>query len=143
MFERLTPAAREALDLAQIDAFGHGQAEIGTDHLLLGALHERGSVAWIALEALGLAPEELYWRVHGPDRAHIEEGLAPVPLSDGMKRAIELSLRESIRLGDAHIGTEHLLLGLLRQRRGGAALALRAEGITLRRLRDAVSAARR
>ena len=142
MFERLTPAAREALDLAQIDAFGHGQTEIGTEHLLLGALHERGSVAWIALEALGLAPEELYWRVHGPDRAHIEEGFAPVPLSAGMTRAIELSLRESLRLRHEHIGVEHLLLGLLREKHGAGALALRAEGVTLRRLRRAVRSMR-
>jgi ATP-dependent Clp protease ATP-binding subunit ClpA len=124
MFERFTDRARRAAVLAQEEARLLGHDQIGAEHLLLGLVHEGEGVAAEALELLGLSLEAV--------RVQVEEiigqgGVAPtgrLPFTPPAKQVLELSLGEAKALGHNHIGTEHLLLGLLRQGKGAAVQVL-------------------
>jgi ATP-dependent Clp protease ATP-binding subunit ClpA len=118
MFERFTDRARRVVVLAQEDARLLNHNYIGTEHLLLGLIHEGRGVAAQALESLGISLEEVRQQVEHmigrgqqPPRGH-------VPFTPRAKKVLELAMRESDALGHVHIDTEHLLLGLIREGHG-------------------------
>src|SRR5262245_61334142 len=125
VFERFTDRARRVVVLAQEEARLLNHNYIGTEHILLGLIHEGEGVAAKALESLGISLEAV--------RAQVEEiighgGQAPsghIPFTPRAKKVLELSLREALQLGHNYIGTEHILLGLVREGEGTAAQVLR------------------
>jgi len=138
MFERFTDRARRVVVLAQTEARLLNHDYIGTEHILLGLIHEGEGVAARALESLGVSLEA----VRADVRSIIGEGAsAPtgnIPFTPRAKKVLELSLREAIQLGHNYIGTEHILLGLLREGQGVAAQVLVGQGLTFGRARDVV-----
>jgi ATP-dependent Clp protease ATP-binding subunit ClpA len=138
MFERFTDRARRVIVLAQEEARLLNHNYIGTEHLLLGLAHEGEGVAAMALESLGISPEAV--------RAQVEEIIgqgqrAPtghIPITPRAKKVFELSHREALQLGHNYIGTEHILLGLLREGEGVAAQVLVKLGADLSRVRQQV-----
>jgi ClpA/ClpB-like protein len=141
MFERFTDRARRVVVLAQEEAVGLNHNYIGTEHLLLGLIREREGVAAKALESLGISLEAV--------RAQVEEIIgkgqgkgAPtgqIPFTPRSKKVLELSLREALQLGHSYIGTEHILLGLIREGEGVAAQVLVKLGAELSRVRQEVT----
>jgi hypothetical protein len=140
MFERFTDRARRVVVLAQQEARLLHHNYIGTEHLLLGLIHEGEGVAASALEALGIRLEAVRAEVE----AIVGRGSDPpgghIPFTPRAKRVLELSLRESLDLGHGHIGTEHILLGLIREGEGVAAQVLVKLGADLARARAEVIA---
>ena len=138
MFERFTDRARRVVVLAQEEARLLNHNYIGTEHILLGLIHEGEGVAAKALESLGISLEAV--------RAQVEEiighgGTAPsghIPFTPRAKKVLELSLREALQLGHNYIGTEHILLGLIREGEGVAAQVLVKLGADLSRVRQQV-----
>ncbi|MEJ7649685.1 MAG: ATP-dependent Clp protease ATP-binding subunit [Nakamurella sp.] len=138
MFERFTDRARRVVVLAQEEARMLNHNYIGTEHILLGLIHEGEGVAAKALESLGIALEGV--------RAQVEEIIgqgaqAPsghIPFTPRAKKVLELSLREALQLGHNYIGTEHILLGLIREGEGVAAQVLIKLGADLNRVRQQV-----
>ena len=138
MFERFTDRARRVVVLAQEEARLLNHNYIGTEHILLGLIHEGEGVAAKALESLGISLEAV--------RAQVEEIIgqgqsAPtghIPFTPRAKKVLELSLREALQLGHNYIGTEHLLLGLMREGEGVGAQVLVKLGADLTRVRDQV-----
>ena len=138
MFERFTDRARRVVVLAQEEALGLNHNYIGTEHILLGLIREREGVAAKALESLGISLEAV--------RAQVEEIIgqgqsAPtghIPFTPRAKKVLELSLREALQLGHNYIGTEHILLGLIREGEGVAAQVLVKLGADLSRVRQQV-----
>jgi ATP-dependent Clp protease ATP-binding subunit ClpA len=138
MFERFTDRARRVVVLAQEEARRRNHDYLGTEHLLLGLTAEGQGVAAKALESLGISLEVV--------RAQVEEAIgqgqwAPtgqIPFTPRAKTVLELSLREAKQLGHDYIGTEHLLLGLLREGEGVAAQVLVKLGAELSRVRQQV-----
>jgi len=138
MFERFTDRARRVVVLAQDEARRLDHNYIGTEHLLLGLIHEGEGVAARALESLGISlaavrqqVEEIIGRGQQAQSGHI-------PFTPRAKKVLELSLRESLQLGHNYIGTEHILLGLLREGDGVAAQVLVRLGADLNRVRQEV-----
>jgi ATP-dependent Clp protease ATP-binding subunit ClpA len=138
MFERFTDRARRVVVLAQEEARLLNHNYIGTEHLLLGLIHEGQGVAASSLESLGISLEAV--------RAQVEEIIgqgqsAPtghIPFTPRAKKVLELSLREAKQLGHNYIGTEHILLGLVREGEGVAAQVLVKLGADLSRVRQQV-----
>ena len=139
MFERFTDRARRVVTLAQREARQLGHDCIGTEHLLLGLIDEGAGVATTALTSMGISLDEMRQAVLDstgrgaeppPESGHI-------PFTPGAKKVLELSLREANQLGHNYIGTEHLLLGLIREG-GGAAQLLAAAGVDHDRARRQV-----
>ncbi|MFM7061378.1 MAG: ATP-dependent Clp protease ATP-binding subunit [Actinomycetes bacterium] len=138
MFERFTDRARRVVVLAQEEARLLNHNYIGTEHILLGLIHEGEGVAAKALASLGISLETV--------RAQVEEiighgGTAPsghIPFTPRAKKVLELSLREALQLGHNYIGTEHILLGLIREGEGVAAQVLVKLGADLSRVRQQV-----
>ncbi|MEZ5171721.1 MAG: ATP-dependent Clp protease ATP-binding subunit [Acidimicrobiia bacterium] len=138
MFERFTDRARRVVVLAQEEARLLNHNYIGTEHILLGLIHEGEGVAAKSLESLGISLEAV--------RAQVEEiighgGSAPsghIPFTPRAKKVLELSLREALQLGHNYIGTEHILLGLIREGEGVAAQVLVKLGADLSRVRQQV-----
>ena len=124
MFERFTDRARRVVVLAQEEARLLNHNYIGTEHILLGLIHEGEGVAAEALQSLGISLEAV--------RAQVEEIIgqgqrAPVghiPFTPRAKKVLELSLREALALKHNYIGTEHILLGVVREGEGLAMLVL-------------------
>ena len=140
MFERFTDRARRVVVLAQEEARMLNHDYIGTEHLLLGLIHEGDGVAYRALSQMGVSLRE----VRGAIQQMIGEGQrAPtghIPFTPRAKKVLELSLREALQLGHNYIGTEHILLGLVREGEGVAAQVLEKSGATMDRVREAVIA---
>ncbi|MCP3938711.1 MAG: ATP-dependent Clp protease ATP-binding subunit [Actinomycetia bacterium] len=138
MFERFTDRARRVVVLAQEEARLLNHNYIGTEHILLGLIHEGEGVAAKALESLGISLEAV--------RSQVEEiigqgGSSPsghIPFTPRAKKVLELSLREALQLGHNYIGTEHILLGLIREGEGVAAQVLVKLGADLSRVRQQV-----
>ena len=138
MFERFTDRARRVVVLAQEEARMLNHNYIGTEHILLGLIHEGEGVAAKAMESLGISLEAV--------RAQVEEIIgqgqqAPsghIPFTPRAKKVLELSLREALQLGHNYIGTEHILLGLIREGEGVAAQVLVKLGADLNRVRQQV-----
>jgi ATP-dependent Clp protease ATP-binding subunit ClpA len=185
MFERFTARARESVMLAQTEARNRGHGHIGSEHVLMGMLRMKESLATTVLAGFGVTAEHVDTRisegvrdVHGlggrPDpealasigidldevRRRVEETFGPgaldragvwderergwrafpghIPFTPGAKKLLELSLREALALRHNYIGTEHILLGLLREGRGGAARILRDAGVSHAEARKAI-----
>jgi ATP-dependent Clp protease ATP-binding subunit ClpC len=138
LFERFTDRARRVVVLAQEEARLLNHNYIGTEHILLGLIHEGEGVAAKALESLSISLEGV--------RAQVEEiigqgGSSPsghIPFTPRAKKVLELSLREALQLGHNYIGTEHILLGLIREGEGVAAQVLTKLGADLSRVRQQV-----
>jgi ATP-dependent Clp protease ATP-binding subunit ClpC len=138
LFERFTDRARRVLVLAQEEARLLNHNFIGTEHILLGLIHEGEGVAAKALESLGISLEAV--------REKVEETIGPAgssttgspPFTPRAKKVLELSLREALQLGHNYIGTEHMLLGLVREGEGVAAQVLVNLGADLSRVRQQV-----
>ncbi len=138
LFERFTDRARRVLVLAQEEARLLNHNFIGTEHILLGLIHEGEGVAAKALESLGISLEAV--------REKVEETIGPTgsgtmgspPFTPRAKKVLELSLREALQLGHNYIGTEHMLLGLVREGEGVAAQVLVSLGADLARVRQQV-----
>ena len=138
LFERFTDRARRVVVLAQEEARLLNHSYIGTEHILLGLIHEGEGVAAKALESLNISLEAV--------RAQVEEiigqgGSSPsghIPFTPRAKKVLELSLREALQLGHNYIGTEHILLGLLREGEGVATQVLVKLGADLGKVRQQV-----
>jgi hypothetical protein len=138
MFERFTDRARRVVVLAQEEAVGLKHNYIGTEHILLGLIREREGVAARALESLDISLEAV--------RAQVEEIIGQgqttpsghIPFTPRAKKVLELSLREALQLGHNYIGTEHILLGLIREGQGVAAQVLVKLGADQARVRQQV-----
>jgi ATP-dependent Clp protease ATP-binding subunit ClpC len=140
MFERFTDRARRVIVLARQEARALDHDWIGTEHILLGLLHESGGVAARALTAMGIGLDAMREAVEDiiprgpeplPESGHI-------PFTPRAKKVLELSLREAQQLRSDHIGTEHILLALVREGDGVAAQVLVSSGVDLNRARAQV-----
>jgi Clp amino terminal domain, pathogenicity island component len=130
-FRRFTPRAKSVVVAAQEAAVGFGASEIGTDHVLLGLYAEPDGVAVLVLDELGLDREAVTAAVLERAPADAEPVRGHVPFSTGSKQALENALRSAVDLGHNYIGTEHILLGILRLDAGEPGAELLAEsGIT-------------
>jgi ATP-dependent Clp protease ATP-binding subunit ClpC len=139
MFERFTDRARRVVVLAQDEARMLDHNYIGTEHILLGLIHEGDGVAAKTLESFGISldavrrqVEEIIGRGRGPASA------GHIPFTPRAKKVLEMSLREALDLGHTYIGTEHILLGLIREGDGVAAQVLVGMGVGLDRARQQV-----
>jgi ATP-dependent Clp protease ATP-binding subunit ClpA len=139
MFGRFTDEARRVLALAQQEARSLNHNRTGTEHILLGLIQERQGIAAEALESLGISLDAIRQQVEkitgqtrdAPAASHNQYTMRA-------KKALDLSLREALQLGHHHIGTEHILLGLLREGEGPAAQVLVELGADLHRVRQQV-----
>jgi ATP-dependent Clp protease ATP-binding subunit ClpC len=138
VFERFTDRARRVVVLAQEEARMLNHNYIGTEHILLGLIHESEGVAARALEALGISLDQV--------RKDVQELVGPgssapshIPFTPRAKKVLELALREALQLGHNYIGTEHILLGLVREGEGVGAQVLRSRGASLEAVRVEVS----
>jgi ATP-dependent Clp protease ATP-binding subunit ClpC len=138
VFERFTDRARRVVVLAQEEARMLNHNYIGTEHILLGLVRERDGVAAKALAALTISLEAVRQQVE----EIIGQGQAArtghIPFTPRAKKVLELSLREALQLGHNYIGTEHILLGLIREGEGVAAQVLQKLGADLDRVRQTV-----
>lgn len=128
--ERFTQRARRVLSLAQEEAERLQHNYIGTEHLLLGLMREQESVANKVLRELGLEQRRVEELVERVTRASTRSGTRSLDLTPGTKRVLELAVDEARRMGHHYIGTEHLLLGLVRQSEGVAIDVLKRLGIS-------------
>jgi len=140
MFERFTDQARRVMGLAQEEAKARNCRRVGTEHLLLGLIQEREGIALAVLESLGISPEMVRRQVEEitgqgqgqePSAGHAQYTLRA-------KKALDLARREALQLGHHHIGTEHILLSLIREGEGPAAQALLELGADLSLVRQQV-----
>jgi Clp amino terminal domain, pathogenicity island component/ClpX C4-type zinc finger len=138
VFERFTDRARRVVVLAQEEARLLNHNYIGTEHLLLGLIHEGDGVAAQVLQSLDIALEAVRARVEAIIGAGGESPSGHPPFTPRAKKVLELALREALQLGHTFIGTEHLLLGLIREGEGVGAQVLTELGADLRRVRDQV-----
>nr|WP_320410934.1 ATP-dependent Clp protease ATP-binding subunit [Candidatus Hakubella thermalkaliphila] len=135
MFERFTERARKVVVQAQEEARKLNQNYIGTEHLLLGLIHERDGVASKALTNLGIRPEDTRRGVIDIVGIGETEPVGHIPFTPRAKKVLELSLREALQMGHNYIGTEHILLGLIREGEGVAARVLQNLGADAERVR--------
>jgi ATP-dependent Clp protease ATP-binding subunit ClpA len=138
MFERFTDRSRRVLVLAQEEARQLNHSFIGTEHILLGLIHEGDGVAARTLDSLGITLTAVRERV---EEAIGMTGTVPSgapPFTPRAKKVLELSLREALQLGHSYIGTEHMLLGLVSEGDGVAAQVLVSLGADLARVRQQV-----
>ncbi len=140
MFERFTDRARRVLVLAQEEASLLHHGFIGTEHILLGLIREGHGVAAQALEQLGISLEDVRARVDEVIGLSDTDVAGSPPFTSRAKKALELSFREALQLGHTYIGTEHILLGLVREGDGVAAQVLVGLGLDLGRVRQQVVA---
>jgi ATP-dependent Clp protease ATP-binding subunit ClpA len=138
MFERFTDRARRVVILAQEEARMLNHNFIGTEHILLGLIHEGQGVAASALQSLGISLEAVRQQVEQIIGRGEQAPCGHMPFTPRAKKVLELSLRESRLLGHYYIGTEHILLGLIREGEGVAAQVLVRLGADLNRVRQQV-----
>ena len=138
MFERFTDRARRVVVLAQEEARMLSHNYIGTEHILLGLIHEGEGVAAKALESLDISLEAVRAQVEDIIGQGQQVPSGHIPFTPRAKKVLELSLREALQLGHNYIGTEHILLGLIREGEGVAAQVLVKLGADLNRVRQQV-----
>ncbi|MBM4453200.1 MAG: ATP-dependent Clp protease ATP-binding subunit [Chloroflexi bacterium] len=138
-FEKFSERARRALTRAQEEAQRFGHNYIDTEHILLGLLADEEGVASKVIVNLGVAPPKVRAGVEFVVGRGERSTIGEVGLTPRAKRVIELAVDEARRLNHSYIGTEHLLLGLLREREGGAASVLESFGITLERVQTEIN----
>jgi len=141
-FERFTDRARRVLVLAQEEASSLNHAFIGTEHILLGLVSEGDGVAAKALRQLDVSLEKVRAKVVEVigEGASQPPGAGSPPFTPRAKKVLELSLREALQLGHTYIGTEHLLLGVVREGEGVGAKVLVSMGVDLNKVRQQVVA---
>ncbi|MDR2493402.1 MAG: ATP-dependent Clp protease ATP-binding subunit [Coriobacteriales bacterium] len=137
-FERFTDKARSVLALAQEEARVLRQVNVGTEHLLLGLLRERDGLAAQALGTLNINYDDVLSQVKGLVEPSPEAPSGHLSFTPRVKRVLELALRETLKLGQNYISTEHLLLGIVREGNGIAVQALSQMGIDGQMVRGAV-----
>ena len=138
MFERFTDRARRVVVLAQEEARLLKHHYIGTEHILLGLIHEGDGVAAKALESLGVSLEAVRSQVEKIIGKGKSEPGSHIPFTPRAKKVLEFSLREALQLGHNYIGTEHILMGLIREGEGVAAQVLTKLGASLTLVRKEV-----
>ncbi len=138
MFERFTEKARRVVIYAQEEARMLNQNYIGTEHLLLGLIREQDGIAAKALESLNISLEDVHQQVEELIGRGTYVPNGHIPFTPRAKKVLELSLREALQLGHNYIGTEHVLLGLIREGEGVAAQVLLNLGADLEKVRSAV-----
>ncbi|PWJ53286.1 ATP-dependent Clp protease ATP-binding subunit ClpC [Quadrisphaera granulorum] len=138
MFERFTDRARRVVVLAQEEARMLNHNYIGTEHILLGLIHEGEGVAAKAMESLGISLDSVREQVQEIIGQGQQAPSGHIPFTPRAKKVLELSLREALQLGHNYIGTEHILLGLIREGEGVAAQVLVKLGADLNRVRQQV-----
>lgn len=138
MFERYTERARQTIVLAQDEARHLKHNYIGTEHLLLGLLREEEGLAARTLDALGITADDVR-RFVGRIVGHGNEiATGQIPFTPRAKKVLELSLREALGLGHNYVGTEHVLLGLVRENEGVAIRYFDAFGVTAEMIRQEI-----
>ncbi|MBT8197756.1 MAG: ATP-dependent Clp protease ATP-binding subunit [Acidimicrobiia bacterium] len=138
MFERFTDRARRVVVLAQEEARLLNHSYIGTEHILLGLIHEGEGVAARSLESMGISLESVRSQVVEIIGQGSQAPSGHIPFTPRAKKVLELSLREALQLGHNYIGTEHILLGLIREGEGVAAQVLQKLGAELHKVRQTV-----
>jgi ATP-dependent Clp protease ATP-binding subunit ClpC len=138
MFERFTDRARRVVVLAQEEARLLDHGYIGTEHLLLGLTDEGEGVAAKALESLGISLAAVRQQVEAITGRGQQAPSGHIPFTSRAKKVLDLSLREAAQMGQHYIGTEHILLGLVREGDGVAAQVLVRLGVDLNRVRQQV-----
>ena len=138
MFERFTDRARRVVVLAQDEAKMLNHNYIGTEHILLGLIHEGEGVAAKALEQMGISLEAVREQVEEVIGHGQTQPTGHIPFTPRAKKVLELSLREALQMNHSYIGTEHILLGLIREGEGVAASVLIKLGADLNRVRNTV-----
>jgi ATP-dependent Clp protease ATP-binding subunit ClpC len=136
MFERFTDRARRVVVYAQDEARALDHSYIGTEHILLGLVHEGEGLAVKVLESLDVSLETVRQRVEEIIGRGQQAPSGHIPFTPPAKKALEQSLAESRQLGHGYIGTEHILLGLIREGDGVAAQVLTGLGADLDRVRQ-------
>jgi ATP-dependent Clp protease ATP-binding subunit ClpC len=136
VFERFTDRARNAVELAQAEARELGHDHVGIEHILLGLLREEEGLAARVLRELGVTVEDVHPHVAALEGRRDEIRTGAIPFTPRAKKALELALRESLSFGHDYIGTEHILLGLVRVEDGAGLLA--AHDAKYERVRDCV-----
>lgn len=142
MFERFTDRARRVVNLAQQEACSMNHSYIGTEHVLLGLIYDQKGIAaqvligrGITLDKARATVEEIVAVDHRPSTATLTRY---IPFTPRAKKVLELSLREALNLGHNYIGTEHILLGLVREGEGVAAQTIVKLGVDLSTLKNDV-----
>jgi ATP-dependent Clp protease ATP-binding subunit ClpC len=138
MFERFTDRARRVLVYAQDEARDLDHAFIGTEHILLGLIREGDGVAAKALDALEVTYDVVREKVKGLTELVTNASSTSPPFTPRAKKVMEMSLREALQLGHSYIGTEHLLLGLVRQGDGAAVRILNDLGVEISHIQTQV-----
>jgi hypothetical protein len=138
MFRRFSPRAREVVISAQQEARALHHGFIGTEHILLGLLRDRDGVAGRALHALGISPEAAREQVLDIIGEGKHELAGHIPLTPRSKKVLELAVREAVHLNHLYVGTEHILLGLVREGDGVGWHVLHRLGLTVPKVRDQV-----
>ena len=131
MFERFTERARKVVVRAQDEARFLKQNYIGTEHLLLGLIGEKEGIAARVLQSLNISLDDIRMAVKESVTEGSSETNEHIPFTPRAKKVLELSLREALQMGHNYIGTEHILLGLLREGEGVAARVMNSFGINL------------
>ncbi len=137
MFERFTDRSRRVLVYAQDEARDL-RADIGTEHLLLGLIRESDGIAAKALGAAGVTYDSVREKIEGKVSADDSAKVGSPPFTPRAKKVLEFALREALQLGHNYIGTEHLLLGIVREAGGTATQILTEFGVELTGLHDKV-----
>lgn len=135
MFERFTEEARRVIVYAQKEARNVNQNYIGTEHLLLGLMREEEGIAYKALTNLGVNLIDMRLQVANLIGKGVSTQVGHIPFTPQAKKTLEFSLSEALQLGHNHIGTEHILLGLIREGEGVAARVLINLGVDIQTVR--------
>ncbi len=138
MFERFTERARKVVVKAQDEARFLKQNYIGTEHILLGLIDEKEGIAAKVFQELDIAFDSIRAAIKDVVTEGSSESYEHIPFTPRAKKVLELSLREALQMGHNYIGTEHILLGLLREGEGVAARVLNSLGITLSNVKEKV-----
>jgi ATP-dependent Clp protease ATP-binding subunit ClpC len=138
MFERFTSRARQIMALAQDQARARSHDHVGTEHILLGLIQQGESVATQVLESLGVSLDAASQQLEQTLGSGGGAASGHVPLAPQARKVLQLSLREALQLGHSYIGTEHILLGLIREGEGAAAQVLAGLGVDLAKTRHRV-----
>src|SRR5213083_2942335 len=138
LFERFTERARQVVVLAQDEARALKHNYIGTEHILLGLLREEEGLAARVLESLDITVEEVRAQVARIVGQGDEVTTGQIPFTPRAKKVLDLALREALSLGHNYIGTEHILLGLVRENEGVAARILLDLGADAEKVRDEI-----
>jgi ATP-dependent Clp protease ATP-binding subunit ClpC len=140
MIQKFTPPARQAVVLAQHEARGLGHDYVGTEHLLLGLVREEAGGAARVLASLGVTPDAVREQVVEMLGRGDADGTGQLVFTPRVKKVLELALRESGAMGHSAIGTEHFLIGLVRDGGGVANRILEQLGADDRRILEALGA---